>query len=303
MNLNRIALFVRVVDAGSFSAAARGLGVPTSSVSRGISRLEEELDVRLLQRSTRRLSPTEAGRAYYESVRGALGALEDASAALTERSREAHGTVRLTAPADFGGGYFMRLVSRFLADHPRISIDAVLTNRRVDLIEEGIDLAIRAGRLDDSALMGRRIGDTELGLFASPRYLAARGTPRTLAQLARHDCILFRAGAGAARWRLSGPRGDEEVKVTGRLSVDALTAVREAVVAGLGIGLLPTSQLPGEPDAEPVVRLLPRHAVRGGTVSILWASSRFLPRHVALLRDFLVAELSAFMGVTGPRGA
>lgn len=294
MNLNRIATFVRVVEAGSFTAAARNLSLPISSVSRSVSRLEEDLGVRLLQRTTRKLSLTEAGQQYYEGVRGALGALEDAGAAASQASREPRGTVRVTVPADFGGRFFMDVLNRFLGRHERVHVDVLLTNRRVHLVEEGVDLALRAGVLDDSSLMSRRIGETELGLYASRRYLEERGTPRTLGQLARHDCVLFRASGGVVRWRLTGPRGQEEVEVSGRLTLDSLTAVREAIAAGAGIGTLPVLRLPGEAvrGADTLVRILPRYAVKGSAVHLVWPSSRFLPRHVALFRDFLAAELA-----------
>jgi DNA-binding transcriptional LysR family regulator len=292
MDLNRVGVFVRVVESGSFTAAARSLALPTSSVSRAVARLEEELGVRLLQRTTRSLNLTDAGRQYHDGVRGALGALEDAAAMASEASREPHGTVRVTAPADFATPFFMDIVARFLGRFPRVNVDAYLTNRRVHLVEEGIDLAIRAGTLDDSSLVARRVAQSRMCLYAAPAYVERRGRPRTVAQLARHDCVLFRASTGIVPWRLTGPRGVEEITVSGRITVDAMTAAREAVAAGLGIGLIPEMGLPGSLGSQGLVRVLPRHALEGAALHVVWPSSRFLPRPVALFRDHLVAELA-----------
>jgi DNA-binding transcriptional LysR family regulator len=294
VDLNRIATFVRVVEAGSFTAAAAALGLPKSSVSRNVARLEDDLGVRLLQRTTRKLQLTEAGRLYFEHVNAALGGLDEASRAVTELSREPHGTVRVTAPPDLATSYLADVFARFQRRHPRIRVDLNLSSRVVDLVGEGYDLAIRAGRLTDSSLVGRKIGDSELGLFASPDYLARRGTPVHPADLAAHDCVIYRVGGAPGPWRLTGPDDEQIVAVSGPFVSDDIGFLRHVVATGLGIGLLPTFRLP-EPNAahDALVRVLPDYAVRGSALHVLWPSARYVPVRVALLRDFLVAELAA----------
>lgn len=303
MNLNRISMFVRVSEAGSFSAAARALSMPTSSVSRAVAALEEDLGVRLFHRTTRKLTLTDSGHHYFATVRGALGAIDEANAAASEASREPRGTVRITAPSDMASLFFMQVLAGFLDKYPQVIVELVLTNRRVNLVEEGIDLAIRAGPQADSSMMSKRLGVTELGLYAAHSYVDAHGQPRTLAQLGQHTCVMFRGRAGVSPFRLSGPRGHEEsVTVQGRLIVDGMSAAVAAVGAGLGIGLLPTVQLPGETGGVELVRVLPRYAMRGGPLSLVWPSSRFMPRHVALLRDYLGEQLVKTLASSARRG-
>ena len=296
MDLNLVSTYARVVEAGSFTGAARALGVPTSSVSRAVARLEEDLGVRLLQRTTRKLSTTDAGLRYYERVRGALGDLSDAHESVADLRQEPRGTVRLTAPQDLAGRLLAELLGRFSARYPHITIDLSLDNRRVDLVAEGFDLAIRAGVLEDSTLVGRRVADSELAVFGAPSYLERRGRPRTVAQLARHDCIVMRSRvSGVLPWRLEGPRGVEEVQISGPLIVDDFGFVRAAVAAGLGLGLLPNVEPKTCPEGEslPLERVLPRYGIHGGALYVIWPSSRHMPLRVALLRDHLTTELGS----------
>jgi DNA-binding transcriptional LysR family regulator len=207
IDLNQVATFVKVVESGSFTAAAAALGLPKSSVSRGVGRLEDSLGVRLLQRTTRKLHLTEAGRGYFQQARVALGGLHEANAVVADLGQEPHGTVRITTPADSGDGLFANLIAGFVALHPRIRVEVSLTGRRVDLVAEGFDLAVRAGPLDDSSLVARRVAATDLRLYAAPSYLERRGRPRRLADLAAHDCLALRTSQGLFPWRLTGPRG------------------------------------------------------------------------------------------------
>jgi DNA-binding transcriptional LysR family regulator len=291
IDLNLISTYSRVVEAGSFTAAAHSLGVPTSTVSRAVARLEEELGVRLLQRTTRKLAPTEAGLRYYERVRNALHDLGEANEAAADLGQAPRGTVRVTAPSDLAVPMLAEIVGRFCARHPLIRIELSFDNRRVDLVAEGFDLALRAGTLDDSTLVGRRVADSELAVFGAPSYLARRGRPRTVAALAQHDCILLRSRSqGLLPWRLVGPDGVDEVEVKGSLIADDFGFVRVAVAAGLGLGLLPNVELPIASDGG-LVRLLPRHAIREGGLYVLSPSSRHVPLRVALFRDHLIEEL------------
>ena len=296
MDLNHVAVFARVVELESFTAAAKQMGLPKSSVSRTVTRLEEELGVRLLQRTTRKLHLTEAGKAYYERARVSLAGLEEAASAATNLSAEPRGTVRMSAPADMGVLNLGELVARFVRKYPLVHVDISLSSRFVDLVAEGFDLALRAGKLADSSLVARKIGSDSLGVFASPGYLRRCGRPKTVADLARHDCVLFRGTHGKSEWHLTGPRGEERVTVRGPLNADEMAFVQQAVAAGVGIALMPTIgiRLAAARGMSPLpVRLLPEYSVAGGNLHVVSPSARFQSASVVAFRDFLVAELTA----------
>lgn len=291
MNLRRVELFVRVADEGGFTAAARALGVPKSAVSTAVTRLEAELGVRLLHRSSRRVVLTEAGAALHQQARPALRALDDAEAAVLEAHTALRGPVRMTAPVEVGTRLLSPHLTRFLALHPGVSVDVVLTTRIVDLVADGFDLAIRGGPVRDPSLVARRLGAEDAGLFAAPSYLAARGQPRRVRDLAEHDCVVYRPAAGRATWALTGPRGPERVDVAARLGADHFAFVVRAVTSGAGIGLLPLFLCDAEVARGDLVRVLPRHAMRGTRLNLVYPSARYLPRRVAALRDFLLEAL------------
>ena len=296
MDLNHIATFVRVVESGTFTAAAIALGLPKSSVSRGVAALEAALGVRLLQRTTRRLSLTEAGRQYFQDARGALGGLEEANNVAADRGNAPRGTVRITAPGAFGGGMFSEIVAEFTLRYPGIQLDIVLTGRRVNMIDEGFDLAVRAGMLEDSSLVARKVASTTLGLYAAPAYLQRHGHPKRLADLTKHNCVLHRSARGVFPWRLSGPRGPELVSVAGTVTADSLEFVGGLVASGVGIGLLPDLGVEEEIGRGRLVRLLPAYALRGGALYVVTPPLRHVPARVALLRTHLIAEFAKRMG-------
>jgi DNA-binding transcriptional LysR family regulator len=296
VDLNRIAVFARVVDTGSFTAAAAALGVRKSSVSRSVAALEEELGIRLLQRTTRRLALTDAGRAYYERARDALTALEDAQHSVSSLGAEPRGLVRVTAPVDFAAD-LARVTCAFLREYPSVRVEVMLTGRSVDLVKEGIDLAVRPGRLADSSLLARRLPDVELGLFASPAYLEGAGRPRRLADLARLECILFRVGGvDHTRWRLAGPRGEEEVAVRGRIETDEFPFVRALALAGFGVALGPVALLAPFVQSGELERVLPRYAQRSAEIHLVWPSRRFEPAAVTRFREVLAEALRRTLG-------
>lgn len=278
-------MFLKVVETGSFTAAAKALGVPKSSASRGVAALEQALQTQLLQRTTRELKLTDSGRTFYERARGAMAALEEAKAELTEHTDDAQGVVRLTVPS--GTWPLPELLARFVALHPKIHVELVVSNRHLNLIEEGLDLAVRAGKLEDSTLVARKIATSHLGLYASPGYLKKRGAPKTFADLAQHDVVIFRGKQGKARLKLQGPDGDEEVEVSGKVSSDDLGTGRGLIAAGLGIGLLPIFLERCERKDSPFQRVLPGYALKGGGVHLVMPSARYVPTRVRLLSDFL----------------
>ena len=295
MDLNHVATFAKVVELGSFTAAALQLGLPKSSVSRTVTRLEEDLGVRLLQRTTRKLNLTEAGHAYFERARVALGGLEEAASAATNLSSEPRGTVRLSAPPDVNGLGLAERIARFVKKYPLVHVDISLSSRFVDLVAEGFDLALRAGRMRDSSLVARKIGGDSLGVYAAPAYLRRRGKPKVLKDLAAHDCVLFKGVQGKCEWQLTGPRGEESVTVRGPINTDEMSFVQQSVAAGVGIALLPTVAVrmaEKSGTVPPPVRLFPEYSSGGAELSLVMPSVRFQPAAVVALRDFLHAELT-----------
>jgi DNA-binding transcriptional LysR family regulator len=286
VDLNDLALFTRVVERGSFTAAARATGLPKSSVTRGIARLERELGVRLIQRTTRQRGITAAGRELYERVRGAVGALEEASEAVREHGHEPAGVVRVTANPDVAMMGVPEALTALRTKLPQIRVEMVLTTRVVDLVAEGIDLAIRAGRLADSTLVARRLGSTNAGLFASKAYLRKRGRPAKLADLTAHDCIAFR---NLTTWTLDGPRGTQSVDVTAIASVDDFWFIAQMLAANAGIGTLPLFLAARMKSA--LERVLPDFTMTGGQLHVVMPSSSFVPARVTAVRDALVEHL------------
>jgi DNA-binding transcriptional LysR family regulator len=296
VDLNQVSAFVRVMEAGSFTAAARALGLPKSSVSRRVSALEESLRVRLIQRGTRKLVLTEAGRLYFERARTALGGLAEVNAAVRDMSQEIAGPIRFTAGGD-NTGLMARLVSEFLERHPKVQLEVVMTPRRVDLVTEGFDLALRAGPLGDSSLVVRRLGRSDFGLFASRAYLRKAGTPRRVSDLARHRFVLLGALPGRESLHLTGPGGQETVKVQGPLVVHELPFAADAIAAGVGIGVVPGAYFGFAMSGglrsvtRSLVRVLPEHYVAGADVSLVSPPTAYEPTRVALLRDFLAERI------------
>jgi DNA-binding transcriptional LysR family regulator len=292
IDLNRVAVFVRVAEAGSFTAAARALRLPTSSVSRAVANLEDELGARLLTRSTRKVSLTESGAHFFQRMQAVLAEAEEASEAAAGAGRDPRGVVRLTAPVDLGLQVLPPLLATLIARHPGLELELVLTSRHVDLIDEGIDLALRGGRLEESSLVARKIGPSSLGVFASPGYLARHAPPRTVADLARHACLRYGGRGGARPWRLTGPRGDEAVTVTGPIVCDDMLFLREMALAGAGLALLPVENVAVDVKAKRLVRVLPKYSLGGAGLYLLWPSRRLVPARVAAVRDFLIEELA-----------
>ena len=293
IDYNDLVVFLRVVDAGSFTQGARTLGVPKSSVTRSIARLERTMGVRLLQRTTRQRGVTDAGRALYDRIHGALSVVDDATAAVRELGTEPSGLIRMTAPSDIAlAASLPRIINAFVERYPRIQVDVSLTGRVVDFIAEGFDLAVRAGPLADSSLVARRVMVGTIGLFVARTYLETRGKPKRIADLASHDCVLFRARSGRATWRLSGKDGVVAVDVTGTIMTDDMPFALATVRLGRGIGLLPVEVVRAIVPRGELVRLFPDYGVEGVMLSIVMPSAAFVPSRVGLLRDFLAERLA-----------
>jgi DNA-binding transcriptional LysR family regulator len=291
-DLNLVATFTRVAELGSFTAAGAALGVPKSSVSRAVSRLEEALGVRLLQRTTRKITLTQAGERYLAEVRGPMARVAEASSDVADMGREPRGLVRVSIAPPLGDRTITDVFAAFVRAHRHIRLELVVTSRRVNLVEEGIDLAVRSGRLEDSSLVARKLAVTALGLYAAPSYLERRGRPRSLAALTLHDCVLYKAAAGLMQWRLAGPRGVERVDVTGVVVADDLGTVRLFALAGAGVALMPDVAVRTEVERGALVRVLPAYALRDAPVHLVSPPLRHVPARVTLLRDFLLSEIA-----------
>lgn len=295
LDLNDIAMFVQVVRCGSFAEAARRLGVPPNTVSRRIQQLETQLGTRLMQRSTRKLTLTSAGQGFHARCAGAVDGLADAGQELMSGSQEPSGLVRVAAIADFFDFFPMEWVADFLAAHPRVRLDFVLSDAPADLIAEQIDVAFRGGPLRDSGYVGRQLlGARGFGMVASPSYIAARGVPGTLQDVARHDCVTPAHPSGHTTWRLTGPDGvEEEVQVAGRFNGNTAQALRKATQAGLGIALLPSAMARLDVQAGLLVPVLPHYQRTGQGLSVLYPSRRHLPLAVSAFIGLVLEKLSA----------
>lgn len=299
VDLNRVAVFLRVVELQSFTAAAGALSLPKSSVSRSVARLEASLGVQLLQRTTRAVQLTEAGRVYFEEASRALATLGQAHETLSQLDGKPQGAVRITAPVDLGERVLAPLAARFVRRTPGITLEFLLTSRLVNLVEEGVDLAVRAGPLRDSSLISRRVNGLEPWLLASPGYLDARGTPTSVEQLTEHDCVLFRPRRGQSDWTLTGPAGTSRVTVHGPVAADDFTFLREAVLAGAGIGLLPSLHCEEDLARGRLMRLLAPCTGPAAPLHVVWPASRHVPRRVVLVREWLVKSLGALEAAAG----
>jgi DNA-binding transcriptional LysR family regulator len=292
VDYNDIPLFVRVVEARSFTAAAEALGREKSSVSRAVARLESDLGVRLLQRTTRKLALTDAGQAFYERVRASVMGVNEAASAVRELGGEPRGTVRMTAPADSYSFGIPEVLAEFVQRYPAIDIDLSLTSRQVDLVGEGFDIALRGGRLTDSTLVTRRIGATDLALFASPDYLKRRGTPQKLEDLANHDMVLYRSRDGRNALSLTGPDGPVTIELRPKIAADDMSFLARAAIGGAGIALVAAMFARAPAERGELTVVLRGYRVEGGALHIVLPSSTFVPSRVALLRDFLVERLT-----------
>jgi DNA-binding transcriptional LysR family regulator len=289
-DLNHVAVFAKVVEAGSFSGAARALVMPRATVSRKVAQLEADLGARLLQRTTRRVTLTALGRAYYEDAAQGLASIEQAEEKIAASQAEPAGTLRIAAPVGLGAQKLMGWIGEFLQMHDKVRIELKLTDDPVDVIGNGIDLAFRAGKLPDSSLMTRRLGTTRLALVASPDYLSRRGRPDRLEDLKTHDCVAFGPSLDNEVWRLKGPRGWREVAVHARIAVDGSYAEVQAALAGLGIALLPLALIRHHLEAGRLEQVLPDYGVEGGTMNIVNPSNRHMPAVLRTFLDFVVAK-------------
>lgn len=236
--LTAMEIFVCVVESGSFSAAARLLNVGQPAVSKSIALLEERLAVRLMLRSTRGLTPTEAGQAYYERAKRAIVEADEADLAARGAGSSLTGRLRVSAPVTFSRLHILPAIGRFLDAHPSLNVDLVLDDRNVDLLEEGIDIALRLGRLEDSSMTARRIGEVPRLVVGTPAYFERAGVPASPAELASHQVIVYNQRGGGGAWTFRRESTEVAVVVSGRVAVTAAEGIRAAVLADLGLAVV-----------------------------------------------------------------
>jgi DNA-binding transcriptional LysR family regulator len=290
MELQSLQAFVKVVQAGSFTRAAETLQTQKAHLSRVVSQLERELSVRLLERTTRSLSLTEAGREFFERAVGILASVDDARLAMQRAQGEPRGTLRLTCGVEFGLIAVSGWVADYLARFAQVQVDADFTNRVVDIVHEGFDLAVRVGPLSDSSLAARRLGQLTYGLYAAPGYLRRRGRPAHPRELADHALVVFAGGASPGPWVLSRRDETERIKPAARLRVNNSLAARDAVLRGLGIALLPDVLVDGPAGRPPGLhRVLADWSAPEVPVHAVFASARYLTPKVRAFID-LAAE-------------
>ena len=303
LDLNEVRMFVQVVRARSFAEAARRLGVPPNTLSRRVRQLEARLDTRLMQRSTRKLTLTAAGSAFFERCAPAVDGVLDAGKDLAGGSQIASGTVRIAAPADFLDFFQIEWVMQFLAQHPKVSLDFVLNDARADLIDEAIDVAFRGGPVSDQQLVFRRLMTQSFQLVASPAYLRTRGNPAALQELSRHDCLTASGRPGLVTWTLQGPDGREEIKVSGRVRANSARVLLRSCLAGLGVALLPGVLVDAHLHARRLVRVLPGYGSEGANLNVILPGRQQIPTAVSAFIEFAAGKLQSIMGQRAPKSA
>lgn len=281
-------LFVKIVEHRSFSAAGRALDLPKATLSRRLAQLEARLGTRLLLRNSRGLSLTDAGRAYHERCRPIVADMEAAEYEVRARGGEPCGLIRLTATAGFGQAVLVPKLLAFARPYPAVRFDVELTDRRVNVVEEGFDLAVRMGPLEDTELLSRRLARVERRLVAHPAYLEAAGAPRRPADLKRLDCLV--GAPDLQHWTLEGAGGEEAVAVRWRMALRHVFALRDAVCAGFGVAVLPAFLADEHLAAGRLVRVLPGWTPRAAEATALLARSRTPSPAVDRLVEFLAAD-------------
>lgn len=289
--LQAMRTYVAVVDAGSFVGAMDATGFSKPAVSRQIADLEAELGGRLLQRTTRRLSVTDEGRTYYQRCKDILQSVEEAQAEVGASTLQAQGRLRIGAPLTFGVLHLAPLWGRFAAENPQVSLDVVLSDRVVDLVEEGYDLVVRIGRPTDSNLISRPLATSQLRTCASPGYLARRGTPSHPHDLAQHEVIMYSYSSRGDEWHFDGPEGHIAVRLNSRFQANNGDTCRAAALADQGVIRQPDFLIHEDLRAGRLVELMPSY--RSGELSIqaLYHTRKQLPLKVRRLVDFLAEAL------------
>lgn len=291
--LDEVDAFLRVVEAGSFTAAAVPLGVSKSAVSRRVAALEEKLGVRLLERTTRTLRLTEAGQAFYSRVGRAVLDLGEAADSVRQMQDVPQGHLRVSVCPQASSAAIGAMLVAFREEYPGVSVETVFSADEADMVGDAYDLAIRSGAQRDSSLMSRRVATPPCALLASPSYLRGRLRVERPEDLIAHECVLYRGGAGdGERWSLAGPLGQVEVAVRGQLWTNDYAHLQELLESGAGIGRLPESLAAKAVREGRLVRVLPNWTSGPGELHVVYPSARFVSAKLRVFRDFTVDWLT-----------
>ena len=291
--LTEMEAFATVVDQGGFTDAAKKMGISKSAVSKHISSLEARLGARLLNRTTRRVSPTEIGLAYYDRARRVLSDAGEADALVASMQSAPAGLLRLSVATDFGVNHLSPILGDFLQQFPDITVNMVLNNRYVELISEGFDMAIRMGDLEDSSLRARKLTETQMRMIAAPSYFEKHGRPTRLDDLNSHKLLHYSNQASGNAWKITAPSGEErQIRSAGWLSVNDGQSLLNACIAGLGIAYLPSFLYANAMEQGQVVDVMPDLPIERTSIYAVYPPGRFTQPKVRAFIDFLVAHFN-----------
>ena len=286
--LNSIRAFTKVVQHSSFAAAARDLRLSRSAVSKHVIELEQELGVQLLSRTTRSVTATENGQAYYERCLAILSDLEEADLSATRLQAEVRGLLRINAPMSFGTLHLARAVADFMEKYPDLRIQLLLSDQQVDPVQEGFDVTLRIADLPSSSMIARRIAPARRAICASPSYLARHGTPKHPDDLRGHACLTYGHLATGNQWKLTGPDGDHWIAIPWTLCINNAEVLRDAAVQGRGIALLPTFIAGADFQQGRLATILPGYQAPEISIYAIYPETRHLSLKVRVFIDFLV---------------
>jgi DNA-binding transcriptional LysR family regulator len=283
--------FIAVVEAGGFTAAARRTGDSQSAISKAIGALERRLGVVLFNRSTRSVTLTDQGQRYYDRAKPLLDEMDDADSELTSSTQNVSGLIRIAASGTFGRLHILPLIPELLSLNPGLQVDLILSDFVRDMVEDGIDLAIRVGPVNDPDAIARRVASTPLVCVGSRRYFKQRGIPKTPAELVDHNCLLYRGLSESTHWPFVGPEGRFSVSVRGNLSSNSVETIRAGVLAGVGIGLFAKISLADDLRHPDVITVLDEFIGDARDISLIWPRRRFVPARVRRVTDFFAEAL------------
>lgn len=285
-DLNEMAIFAIVVNTGSFTKAADKLKLPKSTVSRKVSQLEKRVGVRLINRTTRNLKPTETGKLYYSQCLKMLEQAEEADRIVSNMQSEPSGLLRISTPLSFGTPFFIKVIKRFLDKYPKVNIEIIADNKQVDLLEHEVDIAFRIGPLSDSSLIARNIGTARLSLCATPEYLAKHGEPKSIQDLEKHTCISH----PVSPWIFQTSSGNIEFQPSSRMIANDMEMIRKMVNQGFGIGAVPQILISDDLNDKSLIPVLPEFPFQDRTFYLVYPSRREPPSKVVAFTDFIFSN-------------
>lgn len=290
MDLNEVAVFIKVVQTGSFSQAAQALGMPNSTVSFKVSSLEKRLGMTLIQRTTRKLNITLAGQAYFKRCLQGLEEIQAAEAEMASIQKEPQGLLRITAPIELGSSVLPELISEYTRKFPKVRVEMILSGRHVDLLAENVDLAIRASELKDSSLIAKKIGSVYFAPLASTKYLKIKGVPHHPRDLKNHSCLHF-TPLGLNEWKLVGSKGNLTLPIEAKTIVDDLAMLKLLTLKGDGIALLPTHLCYDDVQSGKLVRILPEWRTVLTPVHFVYPAQRYVTPKLSAFIDMATETL------------